>query len=63
MFVEHVIERHSSDFEYDRCSGFKLNIKETHKSAFERLVTEAVKIDLSDRPTMNRKTGFTINTV
>ena len=63
VFVEHVIERHSSDFEYDKCSGFKMNICETHKSAFERLVTEAVKIDLSERPTMNRKTGFKTNTV
>ena len=52
-----------SDIEHDKCSGFRMNICETHKNAFERLVAEAVKIDLSDRPTMNRKTGFKTNTV
>jgi len=61
--VENVIERHSSDFKYDRCNGFRMNICETHKSAFERPVTEAVKIDLSDCQTMNNKTDFKTNTV
>ena len=48
VFVENVIEEHKSDLEYDVCYGFKMNIRETHKSAFERLVTEAVKIDMSE---------------
>ena len=55
MFVEHVIEKHSGAFEYDICS------EETHKSAFERLITEAMKMYMSERPVMNRKTGFRTN--
>ena len=31
VFAEHVIEKHGDKFEYDRCSGFRMNIKETHK--------------------------------
>ena len=44
VFVEHVVSKHDSKFDYDQCEGFKMSIRETHKNAFDRLTTEAVKI-------------------
>ena len=63
VFVEHVTCLHNSDFDYDACSGFKMNVCETHKSALNRVVTEAVKIEKCSRPTLNRKTGYRANSV
>ena len=63
VFVEHVSCVHNSDFDYDECSGFKMDVCETHQSALDRLVTEAVKIENSSRPTLNRKTGYRANSV
>ena len=40
-----------------------MNVRMTNKSAFERLVTEAVRIEMSDKPTLNRKSGFRANSV
>ena len=40
-----------------------MNVKETHKTALERQITEAVKIDSTNKQTMNRKTGFRANNV
>ena len=40
-----------------------MSVKETHKNAFDRVVTEAVKIGMSERPIMNRKSGFRTNSV
>ena len=63
VFVEHIMDKHEGKFGYDVCEGFKMRIKETHKNAFERLITEAVKIGMSERPVMNRKSGFRVNSV
>ena len=54
---------HNSDFDYDVCGGFRMNVCETHQSALNRVVTEAVKIEKCSRPTMNRKTGYRANSV
>ena len=63
VFIEHIIGTHDSAFNYDECEGFRMSIKETHKNAFNRLTTEAVKIGNSERPVMNRKSGYRVNTV
>ena len=63
VFVEHVIGKHNSEFGYNQCEGFRMTVKETHKNAFDRLTTEAVKIQSSERPIMNRKSGYRVNTV
>ena len=63
VFVEHVISKHNSEFGYNQCEGFRMTVKETHKNAFDRLTTEAVKIQSSERPIMNRKSGYRVNTV
>ena len=43
--------------------GYKMNVRETHKTALERQITEAVKIDTTNKQTLNRKTGFIVNTL
>ena len=63
VLVEHVYCCHNGEFKYDECAGFKMNVKETHTSAMNRLITEAVKIDSSSRPIMNRRTGYRANSV
>ena len=63
VFVEHIVNKHENIFDYDVCGGFKTRVKETHKNAFDRVVTEAVKIGMSERPVMNRKFGFRTNSV
>ena len=40
-----------------------MTVKETHQNAIDRLITEATKIDLSTKPTMNRKAGYRSNCV
>ena len=40
-----------------------MNVRETHKTALDRQITEAVKIDMSNKQTLNRKTGFRVNNV
>ena len=63
VFVEHVMNEHSGDFMNDPCSGFRMNVKQTHKTALERQITEAIKIDTATRKTMNRRTGYRVNNV
>ena len=63
VFVEHVIDKHDSVFLNDKCCGYKMNVRETHRSALDRQITEAVKIDTTNKQTLNRKTGFRVNTV
>ena len=63
VLVEHVNDQHDSDFKYDICGGYRMNVRMTNKSVFERLVTEAVRIEMSDKPTLNRKSGFRANSV
>ena len=63
VFVEHVKDKHNSDFLSDKCCGYQMNVRETHKTALDRQITEAVKIDMSNKQTLNRKTGFRINNV
>ena len=63
MLVEHVNEIHDGDFGEDLCCKFKMSVKETHSNAMERQITEATKIDLSQKPTMNRKVGYRANCV
>ena len=63
VFVDHIMKEHESDFDFDQCGGFKMNVRETHKSAMERLITEAVKIETSEKPTLNLRTGYRANNV
>ena len=61
--IDHELRSDVSDFDYDVCSGFRMNVCDTHQSAMNRVVTEAVKIEKCSRPTMNRKTGYRANSV
>ena len=63
VLVQHINEHHSGDFSDNVCCMFKMTVKETHQNAIERLITEATKIDLSTKPTMNRKAGYRSNCV
>ena len=63
VLCEHVIECHNSDFTQPPCHQYKMSVTQCHDTALDRLVTEAVKIDLSTKPTMNRKKGFRSNHV
>ena len=63
MLVQHVNEHHNGEFSDNSCAQFKMSVKETHQSAIERLITEATKIDMCDKPTMNRKAGYRSNCV
>ena len=59
--MEHVIEMHNSEFECGVCCGFRMNVREVHTNAMERQLTEAVKIENSVRPSLNRKSGNDVN--
>ena len=63
VFVEHVKDKHNSDFSNDKCCGYKMTVRETYKTALDRQITEAVKIDMTNKQTLNRKTGFRVNNV
>ena len=63
VFVEHINEKHDGDFAYDRCGGFRMNVKESHKTALDRQITEAVKIETCEKQILNRRTGYRANTV
>ena len=54
---------HNSKFNYDTCEGYRMNVKESHRKVMERLITEAVKIECTERPVLNRKTGYRANSV
>ena len=56
----HVIEMHNSEFECGVFCGFRMNVREVHTNAMERQLTEAVKIENSKRPSMNRKSGYNV---
>ena len=67
VFVEHIVNEHNSDFGEDECCGFRMNVMESHKTAMDRQITEAVKIDMKERNgtenVLNRKTGYRVNGV
>ena len=58
MLVEHVIEMRNSEFECGVFYGFRMNVREVHTNAMETQLTEAVKIENIERPSMNRKSGY-----
>ena len=63
VLAQHIREFHESDFSAPPCHQFKMCIKQSHETAMNRLVTEAVKIDTSTKPLMNRKRGYRVNSV
>ena len=38
VFIERISDHHDCKFDYDMCCGFRMNVRETHKGAFERLI-------------------------
>ena len=58
--MEHVIEMHNSEFECRVCCVFRMNVREVHTNAMERQLTEAVKIENIERPSLNRKRGYDV---
>ena len=58
VLVQHIEEVHQSDFMEPPCHQYQMNV-----TALSRLVTEAVKIDETDGPIMNRKRGFKVNNI
>ena len=63
VLVEHVNTKHDGVYCENICCEFRMSVKETHSNAMERQITEATKIDLSDKKTMNRKAGYRANSV
>ena len=63
VFVQHIRSHHDNDFSAAPCHQFKMCVTESHTTALSRLVTEAVRINKQDKPLMNRKSGFRVNTV
>ena len=53
----------TDDFSAAPCHQFKMCVTESHTTALSRLVTEAVRINKQNKPLMNRKSGFRVNTV
>ena len=56
-------EVHNGDFCEPPCHQFKMSVTQYHNTALDRLVTEAVKINKQEKPLMNRKRGFRVNSV
>ena len=63
VLAQHIREFHESDFSAPPCHQFKMCITQSHETTINRLVTEAVKIDTSTKPLMNRKRGYRVNSV
>ena len=62
VLVEHIIcDVHDVDISDPHCHKFTMNVTNCHDTGSDRSVTEAVKIDTSDRSTMNRKHVFRVN--
>ena len=61
VLIEHVKECHDYEFTEPPCHQYKMSVTQCHEKALDRLVTEAVKIDMTKRPTLNRKRGFGTN--
>ena len=63
VLYEHIKECHNSEFAEPPCHQYRMNVTQCHETTLDRLVTEAVKINLAKRPTLNRKKGFRTNHV
>ena len=63
VLVQHIQDFHQSDFSQSPCHQFKMSITLSHETTISRLVTEAVKIEMSTKPLMNRKRGYCVNSV
>ena len=63
VLYQHINEYHHNDFKEPPCHQYKMSVTNCHNTTLDRLVTEAVKIDKSNKPTLNRKTGFRANSV
>ena len=60
---QHIVKHHENDFSKPPCHQYTMHVTDSHTTALSRLVTEAVKIDQSENPLLNRKKGFRTNTV
>ena len=63
VLVQHIEEVHQSDFMEPPCHQYQMNVTQCHETALSRLVTEAVEIEETDGPIMNRKRGFKVNNI
>ena len=61
VLVQHVQDIHQSDFSKPPCHQYQMNVTQYHGTPLERLVTEAVRIEHTRQPLMNRKRGFKSN--
>ena len=63
VLVQHIKEKHENDFSDPPCFKFKMSVTQSHVTALSRLVTEAVNIEHTTKPLLNRKRGYRVNTV
>ena len=67
VFIEHLKECHEGDTSHPPCHKFKMNVTECHNTTLDRMVSEAVSIDINQKQTtrrvLNRKHGFRVNSV
>ena len=63
VLVQHIKEKHENDFSDPPCHKFKMSVTQSHVTALNRLVAEAVNIEHTTKPLLNRKRGYRVNTV
>ena len=63
VLCQHIHECHNSEFGEPPCHQYIMNVTDCHNTTLDRLVTEAVKVEQSKHPTLNRKQGFRVNSV
>ena len=63
VLYQHIKECHNSEFGEPPCHQYIMNVTNCHNTTLDRLVTEAIKIEQSKQPTLNRKQGFGVNSV
>ena len=51
-------KRSQSDDKNEYKSVFRINVREVHTNAMERQLTEAIKIEHIERPSLNRKSRY-----
>ena len=63
VLVKHLKQGYNGDASHPPCQKFKMSVTDCHSTALERLVNEAVSIDINQttRRVLNRKHGFRIN--
>ena len=61
VLAEHIVSCHGGVYDEPPCHKYRMSVTQYHVTTLDRQVTEAVKIDTTKRPTLNRKRGYRTN--